>query len=788
MIAVGLILCASAAFATSVTVNVTGITDHLASPIAAGAFVQVIESANAGAGAPDANGLPQGDTVALPTGVTISGGFSGIRNITAGNYVYIRVWENWDGAGTPPVGAYYGTSAPENVGITFIMPGGYTPAAFSTSSQFGVTTLNITTTSLAGGTQGVAYSRSVAATGGTAPYTWSISAGSLPAGLSLNTSSGLISGTPTGTGTSNFTVRCADSGTQTDTQALSINIAAPPAGLNIATTSLPNGTVGQAYSQNVQATGGTQPYTWSLASGSLPAGLSLSTAGVISGTPTGAESQTFTVQVDDSAAASDTQSLSITITTGGGGGGITVTPSNAYIGQTIVITGSGFGAAPGTITVGGVAANPTDWSDTSVTCAVPSGATSGNVVIGADSGAITIATGGVIIDDFEGGSVGHYGGTPLADSGYYTYGTGITPDTNSINADGPQASASSHGTRGMNILYSYASDWGGGWGAAVSNTLDISAYAADTLTFYINWDGSSNIIKLSLKDANDVIYAATVSNTSLNQTGYHAIQVSGASFTWDVDDPANVAGTLDWSQIVSYNFSYPSQGTNANYQNIDSFYAGTVVFTDGPIVPTLEGEVIIIQIDPNAGPAGAKFTGIGSGFGNSQGQSVLIFENDETNTSYQCDILSWSDTSIEAIVPRLAPAGDYTLKVIRIAIAQGTIQAYESNPAAFRVTAGSSSTGNAAIRPNPFNPRSADPTHNTATIGYSTNATVIGIYIYDSTARLAYHQTTSDQVSTTWDGRDMNGNHVADGLYILRVVNEENKGLIAKGKILVIKQ
>ncbi|MEA3493671.1 MAG: IPT/TIG domain-containing protein [Candidatus Margulisiibacteriota bacterium] len=788
LIAVGLVLCASAAFATSVTVTATDVTNHSGTPIAPGAYVQVIDSADANAGAPDANGLPQGDTVIEPpVGVTISGGFSGIRNITAGNYVYIRVWENWDGTGTPPVGAYYGTSTPENVGTGFIMlPSGYNPPAFSTTTQYGVTTLNITTTSLAGGTQGVSYSRSVSATGGTAPYTWSISAGSLPAGLSLNASSGLISGTPTGTGTSNFTVQCSDSGAQTDTQALSINIgtAAQPTVTGISPTSGNQGaTVPVTISgSNTTWTGGetitVAPDTGITVSNVGGSGTSLTADFVIDATAP-LTARTITV--------SGAQGSATFTVNQNGGGGITVTPSNAYVGQTIVVTGSGFGANPGTITVGGATANPTAWSDNSVTCAVPSGATSGNVVIGADDGAITITAGGVIIDDFEGGSVGSYA-QGMADSGYYTYGTGITPDNSTINADGPQASAASHGSRGMNILYSYTSDWGGGWGASVSNRLDLSAYASDTLTFYVNWDGSSNVIKLSLKDANDVVYAASVSNMSLNQAGYHAIQVAGSSLVWDADDPANVQGTLDWSQIVSYGFSYPSQGTNANYQNIDSFYAGTVNFPDGPVVPTGESEVVITQIEPNAGPAGTKFTGIGSGFGNSQGQSVLVFENNTTHTSYQCDVLSWSDTSIEAIVPRLAPAGDYTLKVIRLAIAQGTIQAYESNPAAFKVTSGSSSTGNATIYPNPFNPRSADPTHNTATIGYNTNATVIGIYIYDATARLAYHQTTSDQVSTTWDGKDMNGNHVADGLYILRVVNEENKSLISKGKILVIKQ
>ena len=83
----------------------------------------------------------------------------------------------------------------------------------------------------------------------------------------------------------------------------------------ISTTSLANGVVGSAYSQTLTAAGGTTPYTWAVASGTLPAGLNLSAAGVVSGTPTAAGSSSFTVRVTDSAspAATATQALSITI-------------------------------------------------------------------------------------------------------------------------------------------------------------------------------------------------------------------------------------------------------------------------------------------------------------------------------------------------------------------------------------------------------------------------------------------------------------------------------------------
>jgi hypothetical protein len=129
--------------------------------------------------------------------------------------------------------------------------------------------LSITTTSLLNGTVGQAYNQTVQATGGTGARTWSIVVGTLPQNLSLNPTTGAISGTPNAAGTSSFTVRVADTAGQADTQALSIliNSPTPP---NITTTTLPGGTVSQPYSQPLQATGGTGTLVWSRSAGSLP--------------------------------------------------------------------------------------------------------------------------------------------------------------------------------------------------------------------------------------------------------------------------------------------------------------------------------------------------------------------------------------------------------------------------------------------------------------------------------------------------------------------------------------
>ena len=95
------------------------------------------------------------------------------------------------------------------------------------------TGLTITTTSLPGGDVGVAYSQTLAASGGTPPYTWSLSAGNLPAGLGLNATTGVISGTPTTAGTFSFTIKVTDSGGGTATQALSVTVRAAPTPIDI---------------------------------------------------------------------------------------------------------------------------------------------------------------------------------------------------------------------------------------------------------------------------------------------------------------------------------------------------------------------------------------------------------------------------------------------------------------------------------------------------------------------------------------------------------------------------
>ena len=170
---------------------------------------------------------------------------------------------------------------------------GFAPIAHASSGG-----LTITTGSpLPDGTQGVAYSASLAATGGTAPYTWSVTSGQLPAGLALDASNGSITGLPSAVESQTFIVTATDADLNTATAEFSLRVLAP---LEITTATLPGGTAGTPYDQLVEASGGATPYAWSVSAGALPAGLVLDPAtGRVSGTPASASANSFELEVTD---------------------------------------------------------------------------------------------------------------------------------------------------------------------------------------------------------------------------------------------------------------------------------------------------------------------------------------------------------------------------------------------------------------------------------------------------------------------------------------------------------
>jgi len=167
--------------------------------------------------------------------------------------------------------------------------------------------LDIDTQSVLPGTVNQAYSQQFAATsvtnlnprtGSPASPSWVVQSGSLPTGVSFS-STGLLSGTPTQTGSFTFVVR-ATTGNATDTETETLTVREPLVATSTFRGTGLKGEVGIPYTGAVTAAGGSGTYTFALGSGQLPAGLQLGTDGTVTGTPTVAGRYTFAVRVTDS--------------------------------------------------------------------------------------------------------------------------------------------------------------------------------------------------------------------------------------------------------------------------------------------------------------------------------------------------------------------------------------------------------------------------------------------------------------------------------------------------------
>ncbi|HEV2647165.1 MAG TPA: putative Ig domain-containing protein [Acidobacteriaceae bacterium] len=281
---------------------------------------------------------PQLKIAAPPSApATVGTAFSETLQATGGNPSY-----RWSVAGNLPAGLTLNTSTGTITGVpsasgtasfTAMVNDSSSPAqaaSASTAIIVAPSALTINAPSLPPVVAGTAYSQTLQVSGGTAPYRWSVTSGQLAPGLTLN-SAGTISGTPTTSGNSSFTATVVDSGSPAQSASATTSVAVTATALVVTAPALPVRTVGAAYSQAFGVTGGTAPYTWRMTSGSLPAGLTLTPAGVVSGTAQASGTTNFTATVSDSS--SPVQSASATA-------GITVAPT------ALVITSSSLAGVP----------------------------------------------------------------------------------------------------------------------------------------------------------------------------------------------------------------------------------------------------------------------------------------------------------------------------------------------------------------------------------------------------------------------------------------------------------
>ncbi|KRA45202.1 putative Ig domain-containing protein [Pseudoxanthomonas sp. Root630] len=180
--------------------------------------------------------------------------------------------------------------------------------------QVQVPALSMTPDAVAGATAGVAYTQAFVASGGIAPYQYSLSAGTLPTGVALNASTGQVSGTPTQAGNFDFSVTATDSTTGTAatiTRDYTLAVSAPTIVVDPET--LPEALQSVAYDETLSARGGTAPYTFAVDAGALPAGMTLTGAGVLSGTPTATGLFNITIRATDALGFSGTRTYAFNV-------------------------------------------------------------------------------------------------------------------------------------------------------------------------------------------------------------------------------------------------------------------------------------------------------------------------------------------------------------------------------------------------------------------------------------------------------------------------------------------
>ncbi|PHV48495.1 hypothetical protein CSQ91_13395, partial [Janthinobacterium sp. BJB301] len=630
--------------------------------------------------------------------------------------------------------ASHGTATASGTSITYTPMAGYGgPDSFTYTASNGVgtsapatvtitvggPTITIAPSTVPAAAVGSAYSQSVTAADGTGPYTYAISAGTLPAGLTLNAATGVLSGTPTAGGVFNFTVRATDSSTgsgpYSGARAYSMTVTAPT--ITVAPTVMPAMTAGVAYSQGITAAGGTAPYSYAITGGSVPTGLSLAADGTLSGTPTAAGPYNFTVTATDSSSGSGPY-------TGSRAYSVTVVVAPPVAGAVSATVAYGSSANPITLNLSGGAA-------TSV--AVASAAGHGTATVSGTSITYTPAAGYSGPDSFS-YTASNGGGTsaeaivtitvtpsvPVAGavSATVAYGSSANPITLNLSGGAATsvavASAAGHGTAtvsGTSITYtpaagysgpdsfSYTASNGGGTSAAAVVTITVtpSVPIAGAVSASVAYGSSANPITLNLSGgtATSVAVAsaaghgtATVSGTSITYTptaGY----AGPDSFTYT----ASNAGGTSASATVTVTVGNPSVSlTPATLPNAtaEAAYTATLAATGGtaPYTYSVTSGTLPVGLSLNAA------TGVLSGTTNVAGSFPVSIKVADSSTGAGAPFSASNSYTLIVVAPVISVTpGSLAAPKVATAYSQQLSASGGVAPYAYTVSAGSLPAG-----------------------------------------------------------------------------------------------
>jgi hypothetical protein len=541
-----------------------------------------------------------------------------------------------------------------------------TATSVADTTQIGTTTITVpaalavtTTSSNLVGMVGTAYSVQLTGTGGISPYIWTVASGStLPAGLSLSTA-GVISGTPlaAGAGTTNVAFVMKDSGTATPlsvTQTLGVTITAAPA-IAFSGTMPATVTYNAVYTGSAAASGGVGTLTYSLASGSLPTGLSLNAAsGAVTGTPTAVGTFNFKVTAADIY-------------------GDSVTSPQYTIVVSVAVPTLTFAAIPAE-TYGNT---PFTVSATSISGgAITYSVTSGPATIVGNT--VTLTGAGTVVLGASQTASGNYAaatGSATFTVGKATATINVTPYSLTYDANAHTATATATGVGGANLIADLT----------LSGTTHTSAgtYASDGWSFtdpngnYANASGtvSDTILKASaaiIVTPYTVIYDGNAHTAIGTATG-----VGGANLIADL----TLSGTTHTSAGTYASDGWSFTDPNGNYANA----SGTVSDAISKATATINVAAYSVTYDGNAHTATATATGV-SGVTLSATDFTLTGTTHTNAGSYTTD--SWSFTD-----PNYVSASGTVTDAISVATAIVSVTPYNVTYDGNAHTASATATG-----------------------------------------------------------------------------------------------